>query len=137
MPRMKYQRGSLTKLGSGRYLARWRHYVITPNGEKATPRKKIITKELAVKYRVGQDYPGPLTKSDAQRLLDVLITEDTGKYLAPDRATTFEQLARQYISLKEPGWGVHAEATTKIIIQKHLIGDLGQRRGVGVIARPG
>ena len=128
MVRAKYQRGSLKKIGNGQYVARWRRYSTTPSGEKATPRKKIITKELASKYRIGQDYPGPLTKSDAQRLLDILITEDTGKYLAPDRATTFEQIARQYISVKEPRWGVHAEATTKSIIQKHLIGNLGQRR---------
>jgi integrase len=128
MVRAKYQRGSLKKIGNGQYVARWRRYSATPSGEKATPRKKIITKELAAKYRIGQDYPGPLTKSDAQRLLDVLISEDTGNYLAPDRATAFEQLARQYISVKEPRWGVHAEATTKSIIQKHLIGSLGQRR---------
>ena len=117
MVRAKYQRGSLKKIGNGQYVARWRRYSTTPSGEKATPRKKIITKELAAKYRIGQDYPGPLTKSDAQRLLDILITEDTGKYLAPDLATTFEQIARQYISVKEPRWGVHAEATTKSIIQ--------------------
>jgi hypothetical protein len=121
MPRAKYQRGSLKKISNGQYVARWRRYSATPSGEKATPRKKIITKGFAAKYRIGQDYPGPLTKSDAQRLLDILITEDIGKYLAPDRATTFEQFARQYISVKEPRWGVHAEATTKSIIQKHLM----------------
>jgi hypothetical protein len=128
MVRTKYQRGSLKRIGNGQYIARWRRYAATPSGEKATPRKKIITKELAAKYRIGQNYPGPLTKSDAQRLLDILITEDTGKCLAPDLAATFEQLARQYISVKEPRWGVHAEATTKSIIQKHLIGSLGHRR---------
>jgi integrase len=128
MVRTKYQRGSLKKIGNGQYVARWRRYSATPSGEKATPRKKIITKELAAKYRIGQDYPGPLTKSDAQRLLDILITDDTGKYLAPDLGATFDQLARQYISVKEPRWGVHAESTTKSIIQKHLIGSLGHRR---------
>jgi len=128
MVRTKYQRGSLKKIGNGQYVARWRRYSTTPSGEKATPRKKIITKELAAKYRIGQDYPGPLTKSDAQRLLDILITDDTGKCLAPDLGATFEQLARQYISVKEPRWGVHAESTTKSIIQKHLIGSLGHRR---------
>src|ERR1039457_5446312 len=128
MARTKYQRGSLKKIGNGQYVARWRRYAATPGGEKATPRKKIITKELAAKYRIGQNRPGPLTQTDAQPLLDILITEDTGKCLAPDLAATFEQLARQYISVKEPRWGVHAEATTKSIIQKHLIGNLGQRR---------
>ena len=114
MVRAKYQQADLKKIGNGQYVARWRRYSKQPqSGEKATPRKQNITKELAGKYRIGQDYPGPLTKSDAQRLLDILITEDTGKYLAPDRATTFEQIARQYISVKEPRWGVHAEATTK------------------------
>ena len=53
MVRAKYQRGSLKKIGNGQYLARWRRYSTTPSGEKATPRKKIITKELAAKYRIG------------------------------------------------------------------------------------
>jgi integrase len=128
MPRTKYQRGSLKKMGNGRYLARWRRYVNTPNGDKAIPRKKIITKELAARYRIGQDYPGPLTKSDVQRLLDTLIAEDTGRYVSPNSAVTFEQVARQYIAVKEPRWGAHAEATTKSIIAKHLIGNLGRRR---------
>lgn len=128
MARTKYQRGSFKKAGVGRYLARWRRYIETPEGEKAIPRKKIITKELAAKYRIGQDYPGPLTKSDVQRVLDILIAEDTGKYVAPNSAATFEQVARQYIAVKEPRWGTHAEATTKSIIQTHLIGKLGRRR---------
>ena len=128
MARTKYQRGSLRKIGNGQYVARWRRYAATPGGEKAIPRKKIITKELAAKYRIGQDYPGPLTKSDVQRLLDILIAEDTGKYVAPDSAATFEQVARQYIAVKEPRWGAHAEATTKSVIQKHLIENLGRRR---------
>src|SRR5260370_38667830 len=128
MPRMKYQRGSLTKLGSGRYLARWRLYVITPNGEKATPRKKIITKELGVKYRVGQDYPGPLTKSDAQRLLDTLIAEDTGRYVPPDTAATLQQVARQYIALKEPHWGTHSSVSSRGIIERNIIRRIGIRK---------
>jgi hypothetical protein len=90
MGRAKYQRGSIKKIGNGHYVGRWRRYVETPNGEKAIPRKKIITKELAAKYRIGQDYTGPLTKADAQRLLDVLIAEDTGKYVPPNSAPTFE-----------------------------------------------
>ena len=28
MSRTKYQRGSIKKLGNGRYLARWRRYVV-------------------------------------------------------------------------------------------------------------
>ena len=128
MTRTKYQRGSLKRIGNGQYEARWRRYVTTPNGEKATPRKKILTKELAAKLRIAQEYPGPLTKSDARRLLDILIAEDTGKYVAPNLAATFEQVARQYIEVKEPRWGAHAEATTNSVIQKHLIGSLGHRR---------
>ena len=128
MARTKYQRGSLKKTGNGHYIARWRRYIATRSGEKAIPRKKTITKELAAKYRIGQHYPGPLTKSDARRLLDILIAEDTGKYVAPDSAATFEQVARQYIAVKEPMWGAHAVATTKSVIQKHLIENLGARR---------
>jgi integrase len=128
MPRTKYQRGSFKKLGNGRFVVRWRRYIDTPDGEKVIPRKKIITKELAAKYRIGQDYPGPLTKSDVQRLVDILIAEDTGKYVGPDSAATLEQMARQYIAVKEPRWSAHAESTTKSVIQKHLIAKLGRRR---------
>lgn len=79
-------------------------------------------------YRIGLDYPGPLTKSDLQRLLDLIIAEDTGKYVRPDSAATFEKLARQYIAVKEPRWGLHAAGTTNCIIEKHLIGKLDERR---------
>ena len=56
MMRTKYQRGSLKKIGNGQYVARWRRYSATPSGEKATPRKKIITKDLAAKYRIGHEF---------------------------------------------------------------------------------
>jgi integrase len=128
MPRMKYQRGSLRKLTKGQFVARWRRYIETPDGEKAIPRKKILTKSLAAKYRIGLDYPGPLTKSDAQRLLDLLMAEDSGAYARIATAATLEQVARQYIALKEPRWGAHAGATTKSVIENHLIGGLGSRR---------
>ena len=55
-------------------------------------------------YRVALDYDGPLTKTDAQRTLDLLIAESAGRYIRPDSAATFEQLAREYISLSEPNW---------------------------------
>jgi len=128
MPRTKYQRGSLRKIGKGQFLARWRRYIATPGGEKAIPRKKVLTKSLAAKYRIGLDYPGPLTKSDAQHLLDLLMAEDSGAFTPVASAATLEQVARQYIALKEPRWGAHADATTKSVIEKHLIDELGSRR---------
>src|SRR5204862_1550451 len=51
-------------------------------------RSKIITKELAQKHGFAKDYPGPLTKTDAQRVLEALIAEDTGAFVAPDREAT-------------------------------------------------
>lgn len=128
MARTKYQRGSLKKIANGRYLARWRHYVESSNGENAVPRKRTLTKELAAKYRIGSDTPGPLTKSDAQRLLDLLIAEDTGKYVPPNSAATFEQLARQYIALKEPNWGAHSAVSSRGVIERNVIAPLRSRR---------
>lgn len=127
MPRTKYQRGSLAKLPDGRYLARWRRYFDTPAGETATPRKKIITKDLAAKYRIGLDNPGPVTKSEAQRVLDLLIAEDSGKYIPPDTAATLEHVARQYIALKEPQWGTHSAISSRGIIERNIIRRIGAR----------
>ena len=63
-----------------------------------------------------------------EQVVTILNPEDTGRCVPPDSAATFEEVAHRYIAVKEPGWGVHAEATAKSIIGKHLIGNLGHRR---------
>lgn len=86
MARQRYQRGTLKTfvpaskgkrrrpLPRGSYWARWYRYVQQPDGtQKRSPREKIITRELAQKFRVAADYDGPLAKTDAQRVLDLLI----------------------------------------------------------------
>ncbi len=86
MSRQRYQRGALKpfvpagkgkpqrQLPRGTYWARWYRYIRTPNGhEKRSPREKIITKDLAKSFRIATEYEGPLTKADAQRVLDLLI----------------------------------------------------------------
>ncbi len=141
LPRQRYQRGSLKssvpaakgkpkrQLAKGTYWARWYRYIRLPNGqERRSPREKIITKELAASFRIGTEYVGPLTKADAQRVLDLLIAQDTGTYIPPNTAATFAQVAREYLALAEPGWGPHTVRTSKGLIESVLIGGrLGDR----------
>lgn len=95
---------------------------------KAKPSAKIITGELACSLRIGTQYEGPLTKADAQRVLDLLIARDAGTYTPPDTAATFEQVAREYLVVVEPGWGPHTVRTSKGLIESALIrGKLGTR----------
>src|ERR1051325_9869288 len=106
MTRQRYQRGTLKQfvpgtkgrarrtLPKGTYFARWYRDVRQPDGtEKRSPRAKIITKELARTHRVATEYDGPLSKADAQRVLDLLIAQDAGTYTPPDATATFEQVA--------------------------------------------
>jgi integrase len=140
MSRHRYQRGSLKpfvpaskgkpkrQLPRGTYWARWYRYVLEKGKEKRSPREKIITKELARGLRIAADYEGPLTKADAQRVLDLLIARDAGTYTPPDAAATFEQMAREYLALAEPGWGPHTVRTSRGLIESVLIaGKLGPR----------
>ena len=141
LSRQRYQRGSLKPfvpaakgkpkrtLPRGTYWARWYRYVGRADGrEKRSPREKIITKELAASLRIGTEYAGPLTKADAQRVLDLLIARDAGTYTPPDTAATFAQTAREYLAVAEPGWGPHTVRTSKGLIESVLIGGrLGSR----------
>ena len=96
-------------------------------GERS-PREKIITKELARNYRIGNEYEGHLIKADAQRVLDLLIAQDAGTYTPHDTAATFGQIAREYLATVEPGWGPYTVRTSKGLIEHALIGGkLGSR----------
>ncbi len=141
MSRQRYQRGALKtfvparkgkpqrQLPRGTYWARWYRYVRTAAvREKRSPREKIITKDLARSFRVGTEYEGPLTKADAQRVLDLLIARDAGTYVPPDTSATLAQVAREYLAMVEPGWGPHTIRTSKGLIEFALIGGkLGSR----------
>src|SRR3954454_25276935 len=82
LPRTRYQRGTLRtsvpahggspehKLARGQYWCSWYGYVRLPDGsELRRKREKIISRDLAETHHIATDYPGPLTKTDAQRLL--------------------------------------------------------------------
>jgi integrase len=128
MPRRRGSgRGELKRVTEGRYWARWFVYHRTETGEKRRPHEKIVTRDLAEKYRVSLDYTGPLTKRDAQRTLDLLMAESAGRYVCPNAAATFEQVARQYVTLNEPNWGAHTKRSSTNLIEKHLIEPLGAR----------
>ena len=141
MPRQRYQRGTLKpfvpaakgkpqrQLPRGTYWSRWYRYVRQANGkEKRSPREKIITKDLAQTLRIATDYEGPLTKADAQRVLDLLIAQDAGAYTRPDSTATFQQVAREYLGTVEPAWGPHTVRASKGLIEYALMGGkLGPR----------
>ena len=141
MSRQRYQRGRLKQfvpaakgkpkrqLPRGSYWARWYRYVKQEDGqEKRSPREKIITKDLARSFRIATEYEGPLTKADAQRVLDLLIARDAGTYTPPNVAASFGQVAREFLVVVEPGWGPHTVRTSKGLIESALIGGkLGSR----------
>jgi integrase len=142
MLRRRYQRGTLRtsvpahggnperKLPRGTYWGTWYRYVQQPDGsETRRHREKIITRELAEKHGIAKDYTGPLAKSDAQRVLDLLISEDAGTYVPPDTVATVAMVAQEYLALSEPNWGPHMVRTAGSLIKKHIInGAIGNRR---------
>jgi hypothetical protein len=64
----------------------------------------------------------------AEQVTTILNPDDAGMCVPSVSAATFEEVAHRYIAIKEPRWGVHANATAKSAIGKHLIGNLGHRR---------
>lgn len=136
LPRPRSQRGELSdkmpkrgKLARGRYWARWRVYVRLPDGREATRRaEKIIDRELAEKMGFALDSPGPLTKTDAWKVLAKLIQESNALPASGfGSKTTFEQLAREYLDLSKPNWGANTLRSSVNLIEVHLIGRLGPR----------
>jgi integrase len=116
------------QLPRGSYWARWYRYIKRPDSIKRSPRERIITKDLAKTFCIATEYAGPLTKSDAQRVLDLLINRDAGTYTPPDTSATFGHIARHYLATVEPGWGAHTARTSKGLIEYALIGGkLGNR----------
>ncbi len=140
MPRTRYQRGSLStcvpkrgdrperRLPRGFYWAMWYEYARLPHGgEQRRQHVKIIDREFAGSFRIATDHTGPLTKADAQRVLDLLIARDTGSYLPPNTRATVAMVARDYLALMQPSWGAHMVRTAGNLIEKHIAsGRLGE-----------
>ena len=112
-------------------------HVHMPDGtEKRRKREKIIDRDLAASYRIGTDYDGPLTKSDAQRVLDLLIAQDAGTFTPPNAAATFAEVAREYLTLAKPNWGPHMVRAAGNLVEKHIVaGKLGGR-AIADLAEP-
>lgn len=141
MSRRRFQRGTLRasvpahggnperKLPRGTYWATWYRYARQPDGlEVRRHREKIITRELAEKHGIAKDYTGLLAKSDAQRVLDLLIAQDAGTYVPPDTAAAVAMVGQEYLSLSEPNWGPHMVRSAGSLVTKHIInGALGGR----------
>ena len=136
MSRPRSQRGELSehmpkrgKLARGRYWARWRVYFRAADGREQNKRaEKIIDRDLAEQAGFVLDYPGPLNKSDARKVLEKLIRESNASPAATLNAKlTFEQLAREYMELAKPNWGENTTRGSESVIELHLIGRLGPR----------
>jgi integrase len=136
MSRPRSQRGELSdcmpkrgKLARGRYWARWRIYFRAADGREQSKRaEKIIDRSLAELMGFGLDYPGPLNKTDARKVLEKLIGESNAAPAAVFNAKlTFGQLAREYVDLSKPNWGENTTRGSENLIDVHLIGRLGAR----------
>ncbi len=135
MSRPKSQQGEIRespprrgKLPRGRYWSRWRLYVRRPDGTEGVKRpSKIIDRALAEKMGFVLDYAGPLTKTDAWKVLGKLIGESNASPMAFTTRTTFGELAREYVDLNKPNWGENETRVSENLIKIHLIGKLGIR----------
>ncbi len=135
MSRPKSQRGELSeympkrgKLARGRYWARWRIYTRQAHDRETVKRvEKIIDRALADQMGFAFDYAGPLTKTDAWKVLAKLIQGSNGAPAAFNAKITFGELAREYVALSKPNWGWNTVRTSENLIQVHLIGRLGHR----------
>jgi integrase len=135
MSRPKSQRGELSehmpkrgKLARGRYWARWRIYLRQPNGSEMAKRaEKIIDRPVAEQMGFALDYTGPLTKTDAWKVLAKLIADSNTAHAVFNAKATLGELAREYIDLNKPNWESNTSRVSVQIIEDHLIGRLGAR----------
>lgn len=135
MSRPRSQQGELSetpphrgKLPRGCYWSRWRLYVRRPDGTESVKRpSKIINRALAEKMGFVLDDAGPLTKTDAWKVLGKLIGESNAMPAAFSAKTTFGELAREYLDLNKPNWGENETRVSENLINTHLIGKLGTR----------
>ena len=118
------------KLARGRWWARWRVYARQPGAPEQLRRtEKIIDRALAEKMGLALDSTGPLTKTDAWRVLAKLIEESHGRKQAVDPSlVTLGDLSREYLELNKPHWEAWTAENTENLIETHLVaGALGPR----------
>jgi integrase len=133
LSRPKSQHGWLTdvmpkrgKLPRGRFFGRWRVYFRGADGrERSRKVEKIIDRDLAEQMGLMLDYEGPLTKTDARKVLERLIEGGNNAVPAMRAKTTVEDLAREYLDLNKPNWGENTVRASENRIQVHIIGKLG------------
>jgi integrase len=70
---------------------------------------------------------GPLTKTDARKILEKLIWDSNATPAAFNSKATFGELALEYIAMKKPGWDADTARVNVQLIETHLIGKLGER----------
>ena len=116
------------KLARGRYWARWRIYIRQADGRETVKRaEKIIDRTVAEQMGFLLDYPGPLNKTDAWKVLAKLIDGSKGALAAFNAKITFGELAREYVELNKPNWEASTSRVNVQLIEDHLVGNLGGR----------
>jgi integrase len=136
LPRPRSQHGWLSelmpkrgKLPRGRFFARWRVYYRAADGRELIKKaEKIIDRNVAETMDFDLGYDGPLNKTDARKVLDKLIRESNDARTAFNTKITFGELAREYLDVNKPNWGVNTARASENLIEVHLIGGgLGAR----------
>ncbi len=114
------------KLPRGRFFARWRVYFRGEDGRwKSKKAEKIVDRDLAEKRGFELRYDGPLTKTDARKILEDLIRESNALPTTFNAKTTFGEIAREYVDLNKPNWGENTARVSEKLIDHHLIAKLG------------
>jgi hypothetical protein len=115
------------KLPRGRFFGRWRVYFRGADGRERNRKvEKIIDRDLAEQIGLALDYEGPLTKTDARKVLERLIAGGGNAAPARSAKTTVEDLAREYLDLNKPNWGENTIRASENRIQVHIVGKLGK-----------
>jgi len=119
MPRQRYQRGSLNKVGKLRKMWEGKYYVYVslPDGtEKRRERTKII---------------GPCSdvgRADAQRKLDRIISDSTRLQTGLPDDPTFSELWERFRTLKSATWGSANDRAVSSVFKNQVIPVLGPIR---------
>jgi hypothetical protein len=94
------KRGTLPR---GRFFARWRVYLIGPDGRETSKKaEKVIDRDVAQDLGFELSYDGPLTKTDARNVVEKLIRDSNAAPARFNPKATFGELAEEYVELNKP-----------------------------------
>jgi len=122
MPRQRGQEGSLEKVGktTKKWLGHYYLYVPQPDGSERHVHKEKILGSCS-----------ELNKAQAKEALRRVIAESTGKYVTRSREATVEDVCRQYLTMRKPGWSQAMYSTVKSVLERHVVPHVGSAAAAG------